>query len=150
MLPTIPTSQELADLMSASVFKVWQAIESFIMANYKMETLWDTGRKAGIYEYKFRRSGKTLCALYAREKGFGFMVIFGKAEREMFEASRNEFSTGILSVYDDTHQYHDGKWLMIDVVDDLHLAEIKKLIVIKKKPLKQVNLITVDDRKRNN
>lgn len=136
MLPKIPSPEELADLMSPGVFNVWREIESFILTNYNMETEWDIGRKAGVYEYKFRKSGKTLCALYAREKSFGFMVIFGKAEREKFEASREQYSAYIQSIYDNTHQYHDGKWLMIDVSDKSHLQEIKSLIMIKKKPKK--------------
>ena len=35
---------------------------------------------------------KTLCALYARENCIGFMIIFGKDEREKFEAERNNYS----------------------------------------------------------
>ncbi len=139
MLSSIPESCELVDLMGIGVFAVWQEIEDYIMANYRMVTSWDVGRKAGIYEYKFRQGSKTLCALYAREKGFGFMVIFGKNERERFEAVREHFSTYIQSVYDNTHQYHDGKWLMFDVADDSHLSEIKDLINIKKKPVKQIS-----------
>lgn len=136
MLPSIPESQELVGLMGINAFAVWQEIESYIMTNYRMETWWDIGRKAGVYEYKFRQGGKTLCALYARINSFGFMIIFGKNERERFEATRDQFPAYIREVYDSTHQYHDGKWLMLDVVDDSYLAEIKDLIVIKKRPNK--------------
>lgn len=44
------------------------------------------------------------------------MIIFGKAERDKFENSREEFSEYINSFYDNTKQYHDGKWLYIDRV----------------------------------
>lgn len=138
MLSSIPEPRELADMMGIGVFAVWQEIQGYIMANYRMETSWDVGRKAGTYEYKFRQGSKTLCALYARENGFGFMIIFGKAEREKFEVVREQFSAYIQTVYDNTHQYHDGKWLMFDVADDSHLSEIKDLINIKKKPVKPI------------
>lgn len=139
MLSSIPEAHQLADMMGIGVFAAWQEIQAYIMANYQMETSWDVGRKAGIYEYKFRHGRKTLCALYARENSFGFMIIFGKAEREKFEVVREQFSAYIQSVYDNTHQYHDGKWLMFDVADDSHLSEIKDLINIKKKPVKQIS-----------
>jgi len=45
------------------------------------------------------------------------------------------FSEAIRKIYDNTHQYHDGKWIMIDVVNETYLPEIQKLIMIKKKPL---------------
>ncbi|MGE5390821.1 MAG: DUF3788 domain-containing protein [Deltaproteobacteria bacterium] len=134
---SVPETRDLTELMGLDAFKVWCEIEGFIKANYRAETFWDVGRKAGVYEYKFRQGSKTLCAFYAREHSFGFMVIFGKAEREKFEKARGQFSAYIQDVYDNTHQYHDGKWLMVDVVDDVHLEELKDLIVIKKTPVKR-------------
>ena len=81
MLTAIPTESELKQLLSPEVFSVWERICDFVRRNYAMEALWDSGRKAGVYEYKFHKSGKTLCALYARQNSFGFMVILGAAER---------------------------------------------------------------------
>lgn len=53
-----------------------------------MECLWNKGGKAWKYEYKYRRVGKTLCALYAKENCVGFMVVLGKNERLKFEADK--------------------------------------------------------------
>lgn len=53
-----------------------------------MDVLWDTGRKAGVCECKFRRRGKTLCALYVKDDSFGVVVIFGASEQEKFEEHR--------------------------------------------------------------
>ena len=49
--------------------------------NMKWSGCGNTGGKNWTYEYKYRRGGKTLCALYAREGCMGFMVIFGKEEK---------------------------------------------------------------------
>ena len=43
------------------------------------------------YEYKYRMGGKTLCALYAKENSFGFMIILGEGERNKFEMQRELF-----------------------------------------------------------
>jgi hypothetical protein len=57
-----------------------------------MEQMWNHGGKKWTYEYKYRRGGKTLCALYAKEQTIGFMVILGKDERTKFESMREMFS----------------------------------------------------------
>lgn len=137
MLEKIPTEEELINLLTSEVFTVWQKICDFINDNYDMNTQWNKVKKGGIYEYKFRKSNKTLCTLYAREKNFGFMVIYGKAEREKFEAERQNFSDGIKSMYDEAKTYHDGKWIMIDVSDDTLLEDIGNMLKIKKKPKKK-------------
>ena len=137
MLNAIPTEIELKSLLSPEVFSAWESLTKFIQQNYTMDVLWDIGRKAGVYECKVRKSGKTLCAFYAREHSFGVMIIFGAAERKKFEEGRENFSNEVQKIYDDTHQYHDGKWMMIDVTDETYFPEIKQLIMIKKKPRKQ-------------
>ena len=63
---------------------VWNKLCALIDEKYEMERLWNKGGKAWTYEYKYRRGGKTLCALYARENCIGFMIIFGKDERAKF------------------------------------------------------------------
>lgn len=134
MLEKIPTREELQKILGEEKFKAWSEINSFIEKNYNIEFMWDKGGKTGVYELKYRKSGRTLCALYPRELGLQVLIIFGKAEREKFENSRQEFSQYINDFYDNTHQYHDGKWLYLDYNSDLSVEDIKKLILIKKKP----------------
>lgn len=134
MLERVPTNEELYLTMGEEKFKVWSEINCFIEKNYNVECLWDRGGKTGIYELKYRKSGKTLCALYPREQGMRILIVFGKVEREKFESSRNEFSQYVNDFYDNTHQYHDGKWLYLDYNSNLPIEDIKKLILIKKKP----------------
>ena len=134
MLENIPTQEELNELLGAKVFEVWECIVNYINETYVMETLWDIGRKAGKYEMKFRKGGKTLCTLYAREGNFGFMIIYGKSEREKFENKRSLFSEKIQAYYEDAKTYHDGKWIMIDIFDFAHVEDIKNMLEIKRKP----------------
>lgn len=137
MLESLPSETELKNLLGDAVHEAWQAVVAHIGENYLMDSVWDSGRKAGKYELKFRRSGKTLCALYARDGVFGFMVIYGGKEREIFDSRRNEFPEAVLNVYDATRTYHDGKWIMIDVADSTLLPTIRAMIAIKKKPRAQ-------------
>ena len=104
---------------------------------YEMERLWNKGGKAWTYEYKYRRGGKTLCALYARENCIGFMIIFGKEERAKFEAGRSNYSESVQKIYDEAKTYHDGKWVMFEPVDTSMFEDFILLLGIKRKPNKK-------------
>jgi len=134
MLENIPTAQEMTVLFGEELYIVWNALCRAIDAQYDMERLWDKGYGEWVYEYKYRRGGKTLCTLYARERTIGMQIIFGKDERAKVEAIRCELSAETLSVYDEAHVYHDGKWVMFTPVDTSLFADFLKLLRIKRKP----------------
>lgn len=110
MLDTIPNEEEMIALVGKSLYDVWKKLCAFIDEQYDMDCLWNNGGKAWKYEYKYRRGGKTLCALYAKENCVGFMVILGKDERLKFEADRENFAKEVQEIYDEAQTYHDGKW----------------------------------------
>ncbi|GAB6110067.1 DUF3788 domain-containing protein [Fusibacter bizertensis] len=137
MLDKIPSSKEMSELLGDDIFKVWQETSLMVDGLYDMERLWNTGGKAWKYEYKYRRGGKTLCALYARENCFGFMIIFGKNEREKFESNLEAYSAVTQSIYDKSTTYHDGKWMMFELTDTSLFDDLKKLLAIKRRPNKK-------------
>lgn len=137
MLDNIPDKQEMTTLLGESLFKVWTALCDRIDEKYDMERLWNKGGKAWTYEYKYRRGGKTLCALYAREHCVGFMVIFGKDERLKFEATKDTYASEIQKTYDEAKTFRDGKWIMFEPVDDSLFDDFMKLLNIKRKPNKK-------------
>ena len=96
--------------------------------------MWKHVRKKWTYEYKYRRRGKPLCALYAKEQTIGFMVILGKDERTKFESMREMFSNAAQKIYDETTTFHDGKWLMFELKDTSLFNDIERLLSIKRKP----------------
>ena len=134
MLDIIPNSEEMIILVGESLYDIWSKLNALIEEKYDMECLWNKGGKAWKYEYKYRRGGKTLCALYAREGCVGFMIILGKGERSKFEADRDNFSKEIQKIYDETQTYHDGKWIMFEPVDTTLFDDFIRLLRIKRKP----------------
>ena len=134
MLDTIPNEEEMIDLVGQSLYDVWNKLCALIDEKYDMDCLWDKGGKTWTYEYKYRRGGKTLCALYAREGCVGFMVILGKDERYKFENNRENYSTEVQRIYDEAKTYHDGKWIMFEPVDTSMFDDFMKLLNIKRKP----------------
>lgn len=137
MLEDIPSQSAMIELLGQSLFEVWQQLCSMIDEKYEMERLWNTGGKKWTYEYKYRRGGKTLCTLYAREKCIGFMIIFGKDERAKFEAERNDYSQQVQKIYDEAKTYRDGKWVMFEPTDTSMFQDFIKLLGIKRKPNKK-------------
>ncbi|WP_394265984.1 DUF3788 domain-containing protein [Anaerotignum sp.] len=134
MLDVIPSREEMKALVGESLYDVWSQLTACIDAKYDMERIWNKGGKAWKYEYKYRRGGKTLCALYARENCVGFMVILGKEERLKFEADREAYADEIQRIYDKSQTYHDGKWMMFEPKDTLLFDDFIKLLFMKRKP----------------
>lgn len=134
MLDQIPNEEELTAVVGRPLYEVWKKLCAFIEENYDMERMWNNGGKAWKYEYKYRRGGKTLCALYAREQCVGFMIVLGKDERLQFEKDRENYAEEVRKVYDETQTYHDGKWLMFEPTDTSLFDDFLALLKIKRKP----------------
>lgn len=134
MLDKIPGSEEMTTLVGQDLYDVWQQLCAAVDEKYDMECLWNKGGKAWTYEYKYRRGGKTLCALYAKENCVGFMIIFGKDERAKVESVREKLSKEVQKIYDEAQTYHDGKWVMFEPVDTSMFDDFMQLLAIKRKP----------------
>ena len=129
--------EELEKLVGTDKVNIFYKIVDEITLLYNMDQAWNNGGKKWTYEYKFRKSGKTLCAFYFKENMLGFMIIFGKEERTKVEEIRNELSSDILETYDNAQTFHDGKWVMFNITDYSILEDLKKLLFIKRKPNKK-------------
>jgi len=136
MLEKTPSAKEMELLIGDGRFKVWTDLCAMIDSLYNMEHLWNSGGKAWKYEYKYRRGGKTLCTFYARDNSCGVMIIFGKDEREKFEADRQNYSQEVQRIYDEATTYHDGKWVMFLLEDASMFEDLIKVLEIKRKPSK--------------
>lgn len=134
MLDKCPSEKEIISLVGKPLYNIWLSLTESIDAKYEMERLWNSGGKMWKYEYKYRRGGKTLCALYARENCIGFMVIFGKDERTKFEEERDCYSKETQTVYDKAQTFHDGKWMMFEPTDAALFSDFMRLLHIKRKP----------------
>ena len=126
--------EELEKLVGTDKVNIFYKIVDEITLLYDMDQTWNNGGKKWIYEYKFRKSGKTLCAFYFKENMLGFMIVFGKEERTKVEEIRNELSYDILETYDNAQTFHDGKWVMLNITDYSMIENLKKILFIKKKP----------------
>lgn len=109
--------------------KVSHETMKFMRGKYRLDEIGD-----GKDELKFKQGQKTILTVYIHEDRFTFLIIFGKKEREIFEAVKEEYPQWMLDYYENANTYHDGKWMFVDVKNLQELEVIKKLILIKKKP----------------
>lgn len=131
------SDEVLISLIGKDRLHIFHNIDEYILNIYDMEKTWNTGGKKWDWECKYRKGSKTLCAFYLKKDCLGFMIIFGKAEREKIESSQNMFSKELIELYDSTTTYHDGKWLMIELENLFFFEDIKNLLQVKRKPNKK-------------
>lgn len=107
-------------------------IARFMRCKYRLDEV--AGKHYEVDCLKFRQGKKTIVSINLHEGYYVFQLIFGKAEREKFEARRNAFPKAIQDIYDSARTLHDGKWLFIRVDNPVTFEAVIKLILIKKKP----------------
>jgi len=129
-----PEKIVIDEMVGADKAEKSRSLMSEIERLYEMETAWNKGFGDWIYEYKYRRGGKTLCTFYFKQNIANILIILGKAEREKLEQRRSEFSEQLMLLYDETPSYHDGKWLWIPIDAGLSSEDIIELLKIKRRP----------------
>ena len=112
--------------------KVSEATMRFMRGKYVLDEM--PGKYNDVECLKFKQGKRTILSINIHEDHYDFQIIYGKAEREKFEARRNDFPKAIQDLYDNAHTYHDGKWMLIRVDDLATLEIVKQMILLKKKP----------------
>lgn len=129
-----PTNTALEELLGAEKLDTFNRLTESVDQLYDVDRLWNKGFGDWVYEYKYRRGGKTLCTFYAKKDIANILIILGKIEREKFEAQRDIYTERMLALYDTTESYHDGKWLWIPIDNELSFDDIVNMLKIKRKP----------------
>jgi len=118
--------------MKTELQKVSEETMRYMRGTYVLDEV--AGNYSGVDCLKFRQGKKAIVTVYIYDDRYDFQIIYGKAEREKFEAQRSEFSSLIQEIYDNSRTYHDGKWMMISVNDLETLEAVKQMVAVKKKP----------------
>ena len=129
-----PTESLFEESIGKQCVKLWSQLREFLDQHYDFAPeLHFIGKKYG-WGYKYRRSKKTLCVLFPETGAFTVLITLGKREVEQVKDNFNTFSPETQKVFDNTRQFHDGKWIYRRVLDKDDLKDVIEFIKIKKKP----------------
>jgi hypothetical protein len=112
--------------------KISEEIMRFMRGKYKLDEI--PGKYYDIDCLKFRQGKKTILSINIHEDHYDFQIIYGKAERKIFEDRINEFPKNIQELYNNSRVLSDGLWMLIRVDNLKTLEAVKQMILIKKKP----------------
>jgi hypothetical protein len=131
-----PDQKDINKTIGDNAKKAWNEIQKFLAKYYKIEPETVFYGKNYGWNIRYRKSGRTLCSLFPEEGSFSVLIVFGKKEVEKATGMLINFEKKIQDIILNTKQLHDGRWLWIKVHKIEEIGDIKKLILIKKRPKK--------------
>lgn len=129
-----PSEQDMLSYLGGKAAEAWADIVSFLSTRYDFSPELDYGGAKYGWSIRYRRSGKSLCTLYPERGAFTILIVLGRKEVAQFEEHMSEFSPAFVELFKSARQFHDGRWLWARVLDDSHTEDIKRLLIIKRKP----------------
>lgn len=130
-----PDAESVAQWLGAQSYRRWMRLIEFIEGNYPgvFTPDWLFGGKKHGWGLRFKKS-KSFCTLIPERNRLVVLIVLGGKEREETEKILPQLSPGVRTTYTEATTYHDGKWLAIPATRDAMLDDIKRLLVIKRKP----------------
>lgn len=133
---TKPTELEILEFIG-NKSEYWIEIHKFINLNYNFNKELAFFSKNYGWTVRYRKSKKTLVSCFPENEAFSVLLVLGKDEANKVELYREELNENFLSVFDETEQLRDGRWLWIRIHNKQDLDSIIEVIKIKRKPKKQ-------------
>jgi len=129
-----PSEKEIINYLGGKAGEAWADIISFLQTSYDFSPEIDYGGTKYGWSIRYRKSGRSLCTLYPERGAFTVLIVFGKKEVRQFEENMGEFGAKSVELFNSTEQFHDGRWLWIRVLDKSDTRDVRRLIVMKRRP----------------
>ncbi len=114
--------------------ELWLEIHEYIQQNYDFvpESIYFT--KNYGWSVRYRKGKKTLCYFFPESGAFSILIVLGKKEAEQVDSAKDYLNNAVKKVFENTAQFHDGRWMWIRVTDISDIISLKLLLAAKKKP----------------
>ena len=125
-----PTMENISTFISSPVY---EDFSNFLESEYKTAPQIEYSKcsaKCG-WNLKYKKGGKSLCTVYPMKDYFTVLIVIGTKEEVETEFAIPTCSEYVKELYENTRFSCGGKWLMIDVKDEVILNDVKKLINIR-------------------
>ncbi|MFZ5820528.1 MAG: DUF3788 domain-containing protein [Chloroflexota bacterium] len=126
-----PTQQEVHDALGSRL-PLWQQLLQFVADNYQLPDDLSFGGKKYGWNIWYRKGGKTLASLYPQKDYFVAQVVLGKEQVE--KAFQLQLGKNVRTALEETPQFHDGRWLFIQVRSEEDVRDVQELLRIKRRP----------------
>lgn len=113
---------------------LWLDIQEYIRKNYDFipELIFFT--KEYGWSVRYRKGKKMLCCLFPESGAFSILIVLGKEEAERVDLTKNRLNDAVKQVFENTEQFHDGRWMWIRVIEIGDILSFKLLLTAKTKP----------------
>jgi len=125
-----PETDEIFAVLGSSQ-PLWVRIIGFIVKNYEMVGDMTYGGKNYGWNLWYRKSGKSLVSLYPQQNEFVAQVVLGREQVE--KALTLSLGENVARVLRETPSLHDGRWLFIKITTETDIADVEKLLLLKKR-----------------
>lgn len=130
-----PTEDEIENTIGENSL-LWSDMRKYLEQNYDFAPeLVYYGKKYG-WTIRYRKSCKTLCSLFPEKDAFTVLVVLGMKEVKKTYSMINKLNSEVRSLFENTEQLRDGRWLWIRVLTKDDIESIKLLLNTKRKPKK--------------
>ena len=112
---------------------LWLEIHEFVRKyfDFSPELVFFT-KKYG-WAIRYRRSGKTLIYFFPEDNAFSVLLVLGGKESEQVDLIKDKLEASVKSIFENTEQLHDGRWLWIRVLTKSDVDSVKLLLQAKQK-----------------
>ena len=128
----IPTDQDILETIGDKS-DLWLSIHEFIENNYDFDKELAFFSKNYGWTVRYRKSKKTLVSCFPEEGAFSALLVLGRAEADKVNQIREELNEEFLSVFDNTEQLRDGRWMWLRILTRQDLDSLIKVIQIKRR-----------------
>ena len=128
-----PSESEMLELIGSRV-DLWEQIHKYVNKNYDFEPELVFFTKKYGWSIRYRKSGKTLCYFFPEDDAFSILIVLGAKESKKVEVIKEKLNKTVKTVFEDTEQLHDGRWMWIRILEKSDIDSLILLINAKRKP----------------
>jgi hypothetical protein len=130
-----PTPKQIESWMRRRAYGFWTRVSKMIAQSYPdvFTPEWLFGGKKHGWSLRYKKS-KSFCTLIPQKNRFLLVIVFGANERSKVETIRHKLSVRTRKEYDEATTYHDGKWLLLNVDNEDIVADVERLLAVKRRP----------------
>lgn len=109
---------------------LWGKLCNYLETQYKVSPNIEYSKCSAQpgWNVKYKKSNKSLCTLYPMKNYFIVLVVIGNKEQDEAEIIMKSCTTYIQELYKKTTFSCGGRWLMIEVRDEMILEDVNKLV----------------------